>query len=119
MRMRPEASLQMASPNGRPPNPSSFANKNRYQSERTSASRYIIPARRHRGNTVSEKNVGKTRKHKISAKIDDGILVHSANSHLEGNSEHGLETSITGSKEKERNTRKPINCNLRGINQNL
>ena len=68
---------------------------------------------------LAKKNVGKTRKHQISAKIDDGILVHSANSHLEGNSEHGLETSITGSKEKERNTRKPINCNLRGINQNL
>ena len=119
MRMRPEASLQMAPPNGRPPDSPSSTNKNRYQPERTSASRYIIPARRHRGNTVSGKNVGTTRKHQILAKIGDENLVHSANFHLEGDSNHGSETKITVTKEKEQNTRKFINCNLRGINQNL
>ena len=116
MRMHPEASLQTAPPNCRPPDLPPSTNKNRYQSERTSASRYIIPAWRFRGNTGSRKTAGKTRKLQILAKIDDGNRVHRARFHLK-NSNLGSKFSFIVSKENERNIRKPSNCNLRGTNQ--
>ena len=119
MRMRLDARLQIASPNDRPPDPSSYANKNSYQSERTSASRYIIPVQRHRGNTVSGENVEKMRKQQLLAKIDDGKLAHSASSHLEVNVNHGLEISTTVPKENKWSSRENSKYKLQKLNQNL
>ena len=50
----------MTPPNDRPPGLPSSMIKNRYQPERMSANRYIIPARRYDGNSGSGKSVGKT-----------------------------------------------------------
>ena len=88
MRMRLEASLQMAPPQGRPPDPTFHTNENRDQTERTGASRYTILAPQFKENTYIGLTVGKTRKPKTLATTEDGNQVHIARSHME-KSNHG------------------------------
>ena len=90
-----------------------------FRTLKTSACRYIIPARRHRGNTSSEKNVEKTRKHILLVKNDNGKLGHSTSSHLEGNVNHNLETSTVVQKENQLISREIFEGNMQEINHNL
>ena len=107
----------MAPSNGQPPDPPFPIKKNRYQTERMSASRYIIQAQRFSGNSDSGKTVGNTRKLQTLANIDDGNWVHRARSHLE-NSNHCSKLVFMVSNKNERNIiRKPGNTKLQGTNQ--
>ena len=90
-----------------------------FRTPKTSASRYIIPARRHRGNTSSKKNVEKTRKHILLVKNDNGKLGHGTSSHLESNVNHSLETSTVVQKENQLISREIFEGNMQEINQNL
>ena len=86
----------MASPQGRPPDPTSDTNTNRDQIERTGPSRYTIPAWRFKGNSYIGLTVGKTRKPQILATAEDGNRVHITRSHME-KSNRGQKLSASAS----------------------
>ena len=109
----------MAPPNCRPPDPSFNANKKRNQSGRTSKNKYVIPARRNRGEPASATHTEKTRNRKISVKNDDGELLHTASFHHEVNSiSNGSQSSPTLPKGKERSSGESDNS-LEEITQTL